>query len=337
MKKVILWSVCALLSVGDLYAQAPPVLPVPSPIKVRQAHQQIQRFQSTANHDNSSFLISAFNPNYSPAANNAGIGDYILSTYNAAGVSPDCYLQIYLAANKWNAGASTASGYFLVIAAVNYNSITGVTTHVPGMLWMTSLAQGNCCVKQDQMDGTDNDDVAGCNIKNSSYGLLNTPAALAIAKQGIVNYQSINDPQQTGTNNLKLVTESFVISANDFRDYLVSGGTTTSNNPVQYIQFYLGKYKAPAIAGQPDSLSIILVGVENDATDATVGDHLFSTPSTRVGSYVFDEGNPCPTCNVNQDGAIDFHPQFLPGPGGVYQAFPNLKQDTSAAKFLQLK
>jgi hypothetical protein len=284
-------------------------IPPASPIKRQTGRSKINHFLK--NHVPSSFLINIFDPNTAK-----GLGDYICKT----DPNIDCYLHIYLAYNKLD-----GSDQFLIIAGtiLTQNGDMKHDSSAPGIWRTSSIHTDNCCIISDKLN-INNSVTSACDIStiNTDFGLIliSDPTQVTQTMQYLKNYQKLKNENQDGTLN-PIATESILVSANDLRDYLLSGGYDASvpanniNNPVQYLHLYFGTSQLPN-SPNLDSLAIIIVGAEKlNSADQTVknGVHNFSISSSgvasRLYSYVFDEGFPCPKCNVDRD-KIDYHNQF---------------------------
>jgi len=281
------------------FAQGP-TLPPLSPIIVGDANKLITTYNST--HPDGSFLIQLF------TTDKTGLGDYICDPKNS---KTDIFLHVYIA-SKDGSNKNDGSDQFLIIAATIPDPATKKTLiHDPKALgvWMTNYRSPRNCVATDNFDNN-NGLTFGCQVDNkTTYGLVDL-ANIGTLTPYLKNYQSQNVVAGQIISN---VTESFLISGNDIRTYLEQGydaspgGTGGANNPEQYFQFYFGTNSIAIPNTPPDNLTMILIGVGQKMNNwgNNKGFRIFATDK-----YLFNEGLPCPKCNVTKDVNLDNHPQF---------------------------
>ena len=349
MKIIRLSLILSLIIQQVCCAQGPTTLPSPSPTERRTCNNMISNYQASTIHttEHSSFLIKTFDETTDVTGsicNCNGLGDYLVNNQ-----ADNCYLHIYVA-SKSNDG----SDQFLVITGVTL--IGGVLKHDPNSkIWKTTKTDP-CCIIDDGLDGSVSNDINGCNVDPCDIGYVpNQPPDVTHTAewnplmQNIQWYQMAknNTPCQSPITLPSTInsTESFLISANEIRDYLRSGtpssqsGTPVPPNPnaqnaAKYLHFYYGSNDQSNSSSDElgnklsikDSLAIITIGV-NIEEDATEGYHVFSKSGSLIHftNYVFDEGLPCPLCNINFDAKLDCHFQYVGQtytPENIYKIHP---------------
>jgi hypothetical protein len=256
-----------------------------SSIRMWKGRQYVRKFQKYVEQHPSSFLIKMKN------SDGDGLGDYLLNTKKTL---ENAYLHVYFGAKQLSQGGIKQDTALVFIGAKQVrNPSTGAVTlahdYDNSKIWATSKYQPNCCVPFDtNFDPIDRNYTQGCDINDCVTGIISENDA----KSYIHNFQ-LNDGNDPANPTVIFTTESFLISANDMRDYL-------SRYPeVEFLQIYIGYNYSLA---RYDNLTLLFVGVDKN------GRHIWNFDEAG-NTYMFDECNPCPICLVDYDSKIDDHAQ----------------------------
>lgn len=251
-----------------------------SSVSMHKGRRQVKRMQVGLGQHPSSFVMKAF----SDGAD--GIGDYLLGTYQTM---DNAYLHVYFGKNDKDT--------MLVItgAKLEMDRSTGNPTLVHdksgSAVWATACSEPKSGVPYDcNFDFLDYSKGEPCDFSRCGDGAISK----ATAKSYIKNYQSGNYNELCSDQKV-FSTESFLIGANDLRDYL-------KRHPgVAYLQFYLGYRSQETI----DNITILVVGLDK------LGHHVWDGDGDGY-AMMFNKATACPQCSVVHDKELDFHRQGTP-------------------------
>jgi len=252
-----------------------------SSVSMHKGRRQVKRMQVGLGQHPSSFVMKAF------SGNEDGIGDYLLGTYRTM---ENAYLHVYFGKDDKNT--------MLVItgAKLEMDHHTGKPTLAHDKsrseVWATACSEPKSGVPYDcDFDFLDYSKGEPCDFSRCGEGAISK----ATAKSYIKNFQSGNYNELCCDQKV-FTTESFLLSANDIRDYL------KTHPGVAYLQFYVGYRSQETI----DDVTILVVGLDK------LGHHVWDGNGEGY-AMMFNKATACPQCNVVNDKELDFHLQGKPG------------------------
>jgi len=248
---------------------------------MRRGKREIERFQLGLGQHPSSFLIKAWSDDED------GIADYLVGTYKSL---ENAYLHIYFGVNDGDT-ALVMTGAKLVM-----DKSTGapVLEHdkAKSGVWVTATHDPYTGVPYD----LDFDFLDRCKGEPGDFSkCTDGVSTIGNARECIKNYQEHDGNGSACCKSVIFTTESFILSANDLREYL------NQHHDVEYLQFYLG-YKS---LERMDNVTVLVVGVDK------FGHHIWNCDEE---GYIrmFNKATSCPTCNILNDKDLDHHRQGKP-------------------------
>lgn len=248
-----------------------------SSVSMHKGRRQVKRMQVGLGQHPSSFVMKVYNDQ------EEGIGDYLLGTYKTM---ENAYLHVYF-------GKSEKDTLLVITGAkLEMDRETGgpALVHDKGKsgVWATACSEPESGVPYDcNFDFLDYSKGEPCDFSRCGDGAISK----AIAKSYIKAFQSGNY-NELCSNQRVFATESFLMGANDIRDYL------KKHPGVAYLQFYVGYRSQETI----DNVTMLVVGLDK------LGHHVWDGDSEGY-ALMFDKATACPQCNVVNDKDLDFHPQ----------------------------
>ncbi len=254
-----------------------------SSIRRGRGKRYVKNYQRVMGHHPSSFVIRA------KGDNSDGVADYLLGTLPTM---ENTYLHIYFGVKKLMPGDVKEDTALVIVGAKQVRDAGGnlmLEHDTRSGMWATPHFEPNCCVPFDsEFDYADHNETQGCKLSDCTAGAIDD----RMAKEYIHNFQ-LNDGNIPGPTPVIYATESFIVSANDIREYL------RAYPEVEYLQFYIGE---KTTLGTYDNLTLMIVGLDKN------GKHIWDG-NTDGYAYLFDETMPCPRCNIVNDSRMDDHHQ----------------------------
>lgn len=249
-------------------------------VSMHKGRRQVKRMQVGLGQHPSSFVMKAHTDDED------GIADYLLGTYQSM---ENAYLHIYFGSNNKDT--------MLVItgAKLEMDYRTGKPTLAhdrdKSPVWATACHEPMSGVPYDcDFDFLDYSKGEPCDFSRCNDGLISK----ATARSYIRNFQSGNY-NELCCNQAVFATESFLLCANDIRDYL-------KRHPgVAYLQFYVGYRSQETI----DNVTMLIVGLDK------LGHHVWDGDGDGY-AMMFNKATACPRCNVVNDKELDYHLQGQP-------------------------
>jgi hypothetical protein len=251
-----------------------------SSVSMHKGRRQVKRLQESLGQHPSSFVMKAYSDDED------GIADYLLGTYQTM---ENAYLHVYFGRDE--------KGTLLVVtgAKLEMNHHTGNPTLAhdkkSGLAWATACREPKSGVPYDcNFDFLDYSKGEPCDFSSCSDGAISLPTAKAYIR----SFQSGNYNERCCDQKV-FATESFLLCANDIRDYL-------KRHPgVAYLQFYIGSRSQETF----DNVTMLIVGLDK------LGHHVWDGDGEGY-AMMFNKATACPGCNVVNDKDLDFHDQGKP-------------------------
>ena len=236
----------------------------------------------------------------------------------------DIYFHVYFASDGQK--LDNTKNVSLILMPATYNAGNKQYIHDPN--WNTPFSTCLCQLPSTLSDAThiplyDNLDTyidrvdvndGSKNIANQNVTKCTTATVTADAAANMIaSFQNkrpniLNSPPVAGDFN-SMYTQSFIVYADDLREFINSSPTSSAGEPLSFFQIYLA---IDPTQTSVDKLTLVIVGLDAD------GNHMYKPGGISIGSVnlltlshsAFNESMPCPQCNTVQS-AFDDLPQLM--------------------------